>query len=579
LEHLDRYLSSPPPGYALLLTGEWGVGKTYLWRLYAESLGRFGLIPITISVAGLSSLEELDRAVLQASISRIGEHPIREASSAIGRSLLRTIDIDPGDLRLKADLVSGKTVVCIDDLEHFAGDLTVLFGFVMDLIERAEVHCILIADESRASEKFEGFAETRERVIGKSVRLVPNIRRFVEQTVRDLPRGSKRSILLANMELIVDMVQAAEIVNLRMVRFLVTEIESVLRQVAPHAKAGANYERLFEAVAFWAMAASRGAVTEQLAALAFKSPDLAIAFDICEVRELEGEEADVMKIRRLLEEVGMEERAHSWPGSVQLVNLVEGRKVDYAELAHEFGLTTTRPTEDPLKELGRFRVLPDARVQELAEALRQDVVDGRVLSLGRIFEAFRTLLFLSSLDVVSIRAEEVYLQFRDAIVALDPLAVDGRVDFLFGAYNEFERQILAELGKLAAKAGEISAAQRKLDLRTGLLRGDTTGLAAELFPIFEDADPAAFLHELQVGPKSAVVATNSLFRRRLRIEGMQKQVHGDLRFARSLAASIREQVERTRPMPVRTVALLELAATLEKFVASFEDAKPSAGGR
>jgi hypothetical protein len=250
--------------------------------------------------------------------------------------------------------------------------------------------------------------------------------------------------------------------------------------------------------------------------------------------------------------------------------LVEGRKVDYPELAREFGLTVERPSEDPLKELGRFRLLPDARVQELAESMRQGVVDGRVLSLGRIFETFRTLLFLSSLDVITIRSEELYLQFRDAIAGLDPVAADGHVDFLFGAYNEFERQIIGQLSAVAAKAGEVSAAQRKLELRAALLRGEAASLAADLFPIFEDADAAVFLHELQVGPKSAVVAANALFRRRLRIEGMQKQVGGDLRFARALAAMLREQVERKRPMPVRNVALLELAATLEKFVASFE---------
>jgi hypothetical protein len=238
-----------------------------------------------------------------------------------------------------------------------------------------------------------------------------------------------------------------------------------------------------------------------------------------------------------------------------------------------------RPAEDPLKELGRFRVLADARVQELAEQLRLEVVAGRVRSLGRIFEIFRTLLFLSSLDVIAIRPEELYMQFRDAIAGLDPMTVDGRLDFLFGAYNEFERQIIAEVAAVAAKAGEVSAAQRKQELRAALLRGDTAGLAAELFPIFEDADPEQFLHELQVGPKSAVVATNALFRRRLRIEGMQKQVRGDLRFARTLAALVREKVERRRPMPVRGVSLLELAVTLDKFVASFDELRPSAGGR
>ena len=572
MEHLDRYLSSPPPGYALLLTGEWGVGKTYLWRLYAESLGRFGLIPITISVAGLSRLDELDRAVLQATISRIGDQPIREASSAIGRALLQTIQIDPDDLRLKADLVTGRTVVCIDDLERFAGDLTILFGFVMDLIERADVHCILIADESRASEKFEDFAETRERVIGKSVRLEPNIRRFVEQTVKELPKGSRRPILLADVNLIVEMVNAAKIVNLRMVRFLITEIESILRHVAPHSKPGANFRPLFEAIAFWAMGASRGAVTEQLVALAFKTPDLSIAFAIADVRELEDEEADLLRVRKLIESVGMEERALYWPGSKQLVKLVEGRKVDYQELAREFGLTSDKPVEDPLKELGRFRVLPDARVKQLAEELRQDVVTGRVQSLGRIFEIFRTLLFLSSLDVISVRPEGLFIQVQEAIARLNPLHVDAHVDFLFGAYNEFERQIIAEISAVAAKAGEFSAAQRKLELRAGLLKGDAMGLGADLFPIFEDADASTFLHDLQVGPKKAVVATNALFRRRLRIEGMQKQVGDDLRFARALAGLIREQVERKRPMPVRGVALLELAGTLEKFVASFEGA-------
>jgi len=570
MEHLDRYLSSPPPGYALLLTGEWGVGKTYLWRLYAESLGRFGLVPISISVAGLSSLEELDRAVLQAAISRIGDQPIREASSAIGRSLLRTIQLDPDDLRLKTDLVSGKTVVCIDDLERFVGDLGVLFGFVMDLIERANVHCILIADESRASEKFEDFAETRERVIGKTVHLVPNIRRFIEQTVREMPRGSRRPILLENTDLVIAIVEGAKVVNLRTVRYLITELESVLRQVAPHAKASASFARLFEAIAFWALGASRDALSEQLVTLAFKSPDLAIAFAISEVRELEGEDADLLRVRRLTEELGMEERALYWPGSQQLINLVEGRKVDYAELAREFGLTVERPAEDPLKELGRFRVLPDARVQELAEGLRLEVVRGRVLELGRIFEVFRTLMFLSSLDVIVIRPEDLFLQFRDAIAGLDPMQVDARLDFLFGAYNEFERQIIAELSAVAARAGEASAAGRKQQLRATLLRGEAVGLSGELFPIFDDADPAGFLSALQSGPKGAVTATNALFRRRARIEGIDKHLRGDLRFSRALAAAIREKVERQRPMPVRNVALLELAGTLDRFVAAVD---------
>lgn len=166
---LESYVQSPPPGYALLLSGEWGVGKSYSWTHFSDKLRSDGFTVLTISAAGLALMEDLEQALLEVSIEGVGPAALREAGAIVGKALLRLVKVDPKDIKLRAELASGKTVVCIDDLERFSGKFSVLLGFVLNLLDRASVHCVLIADEDRAAEQFKRYRKVKERIVGKTI--------------------------------------------------------------------------------------------------------------------------------------------------------------------------------------------------------------------------------------------------------------------------------------------------------------------------------------------------------------------------------------------------------------------------
>lgn len=200
MQPIDAYLSNPPPGYALLLSGAWGAGKSFFWTNYADKLK--GLTPITISVAGLQTNEELESALFLASIKELASSPFGEAGTVIGKALLRLAKIEPKDIKLKADIAGGKSVVCIDDIERFAGDFQVLFGFIVSLIDASGVHCILIADEHRALKRHRDYEAFKERIVGKTVLVTPSIREFCIQSINSSASQQSREKLMAGLDII-----------------------------------------------------------------------------------------------------------------------------------------------------------------------------------------------------------------------------------------------------------------------------------------------------------------------------------------------------------------------------------------
>lgn len=161
---ITQYLSTPSPSYAFLLFGEWGAGKSFYWRHYRNTRFPPGRHDITFSVAGLMTLEELERALFMASIKDLGTSLLRETGTVVGRAALRLINVDPDDIKLKADVRAGKTVICIDDLERFGGNFRILFGFIVSLLDDANLHVVLIADRNLGSEcTFRRCASTVER--------------------------------------------------------------------------------------------------------------------------------------------------------------------------------------------------------------------------------------------------------------------------------------------------------------------------------------------------------------------------------------------------------------------------------
>lgn len=66
-EYLTYYLGfQTPPNFAVLLDGTWGIGKTFFIKDFMTQFEGGGLRRAYVSLYGLSSFEEIDKAVLRA---------------------------------------------------------------------------------------------------------------------------------------------------------------------------------------------------------------------------------------------------------------------------------------------------------------------------------------------------------------------------------------------------------------------------------------------------------------------------------------------------------------------------------
>ena len=66
LESIDQYLKNPFTDYAVLIKGEWGVGKTHFLKEEIYSLmKKSGLRPIYKSLIGLNQKAQLEKIILK----------------------------------------------------------------------------------------------------------------------------------------------------------------------------------------------------------------------------------------------------------------------------------------------------------------------------------------------------------------------------------------------------------------------------------------------------------------------------------------------------------------------------------
>jgi predicted ATPase len=90
-EYLEYYVSFPhSPRYAVLLNGAWGVGKTFLVKRFFKQFPTEGEPrAVYVSLFGLSTLDEVDEALLRAIYPALGWRVTRVASRiAKGRKAL-----------------------------------------------------------------------------------------------------------------------------------------------------------------------------------------------------------------------------------------------------------------------------------------------------------------------------------------------------------------------------------------------------------------------------------------------------------------------------------------------------------
>ncbi|MDZ4021835.1 P-loop NTPase fold protein [Pseudomonas sichuanensis] len=164
-EYLDYYLAHSNPRFAVMLNGDWGIGKTHLLRTYLSK--HSSETYAYVSLYGLNSFSEIDELIIT-DVHPVLDGSLVKAIESLGKSTLAYFNLQT-DLGRKLLFNRYKRPIYIfDDLERCGLAPEKVLGYINQFVEHENKRVIIIANEQEFG-KNEKYLRYREKLIGKTL--------------------------------------------------------------------------------------------------------------------------------------------------------------------------------------------------------------------------------------------------------------------------------------------------------------------------------------------------------------------------------------------------------------------------
>lgn len=230
IEELKNYCDINNPVGALMLSGEWGCGKTYLINTKFIPLVQDSYVFVCVSLFGIDSLEALRVEVKKKWLEKASELDESNGTnfSKIMDSLKKiygTIkDILPENWQKKGEVVSSimdlvnfmpissrmfekKVILVFDDLERSNISSTDLLGCINDYCENQSFNTIIIANEEKIKDSADNelsYHEIKEKIVQRVIPFVPDYDEVVSNSIESMSCGIEyKGVLRKNKKLLV----------------------------------------------------------------------------------------------------------------------------------------------------------------------------------------------------------------------------------------------------------------------------------------------------------------------------------------------------------------------------------------
>jgi len=216
-DYLTFYDSREQPHYAVLVTGEWGVGKTFQVKKAIPEERRY-----YVSLFGLQNANEVFAAVFAqmfpADAKTKADVDANRAVSLIGipvgaiASQLATVFI--------RDKVRTDRTLIFDDLERCHIKPTDLLGVINRYVEHHGCRVVVIAHEGKLRKKL---LEQREKVFGQLIKVNPEIEAAYTEFGKKFGDDSEGSPLIRYREDLISLFKKSEVGSLRILRHVMED--------------------------------------------------------------------------------------------------------------------------------------------------------------------------------------------------------------------------------------------------------------------------------------------------------------------------------------------------------------------
>ena len=252
-EYLRYYLGlTNSPGYAVMIRGPWGIGKTFLIRKILADQFSDDKGYIYVSLYGVEKPEEIDAAILAAMYPILGTK-VAKVTGRLLNAASKYFRIE-GAMTLN-DVIDQTTTAAyvFDDIERSSMNSDAIFGYINQFVEHAGCRVILVANESEL-EKTEGYRAKREKLVGQTLEAKSEIKDALDAFLQDIADTEVREHLRTVQGQIADLYRQGEVNNLRVLKQTLWDFERFYRAIEPHhrqhARAMLHILRLLFALSF-----------------------------------------------------------------------------------------------------------------------------------------------------------------------------------------------------------------------------------------------------------------------------------------------------------------------------------------
>lgn len=221
--YLRYYSTLKAPGYAVLVTGPWGVGKTYQVKEVIPEAERY-----FVSLYGLDSVNGIHDAVLAACLPSLDAGEYVSTLSEVGKAMgdkyaLAGFANSVWNAFLRQRLKPNRTIV-FDDLERsplWATQKSELLGAINHYVEHRSFRVVVICHDERIAEEL---AELKEKTFGHTVQAAPQTAAAFDAFLADLVDQTARTFVTAKRSLIEEVWAQSEQSSLRILMHVINDI-------------------------------------------------------------------------------------------------------------------------------------------------------------------------------------------------------------------------------------------------------------------------------------------------------------------------------------------------------------------
>ena len=221
IEELKYYCNEPYPVGALMLTGEWRCGKTYLINNTLEEELKTTHVILRVSLFGIESVEELHKEVKKCWVYALAKsrEPIsgisekaKKAGGVIKTFAEKGVEFLPDSIKTIANgvlsldvidfvkiepLMEGKRVVLVfDDLERKSISIKGLLGCINDYCENQHISTIVVANEEKINpteDEKKQYDEIKEKIIQRTIRYTPDYSAVVSNVISSIVHENEKT--------------------------------------------------------------------------------------------------------------------------------------------------------------------------------------------------------------------------------------------------------------------------------------------------------------------------------------------------------------------------------------------------